>query len=216
MGRPRGSRNQDFETKKRALAERMSEQLLVDGEPASFADLARSAGVSVPTLRHYFGDRPRAVVAALESVDLRSRDFLEALSDPGPHPLRASLHVWATRFVDGFRLHGVGGLFVGGLTNGLNDPVVGPAFVEHVLEPTLAIVERLLVRHRERGEIDLADAEVRGAALALVSPLALALLHQDALSGDRCRPLDVRAFAASHVDRFLRAYGPPEIEVDPS
>ncbi|MEO0601417.1 MAG: TetR/AcrR family transcriptional regulator [Myxococcota bacterium] len=186
----------------------MTDHLLVDGAVASLADLARAAGVSVPTLRHYFGDRRGAVVAALQQADERSQALLEELSDPGPHALRASLNQWATRFIDGFRIHGVGALFAGGLTNGLQDPVIGPAFVDHTLEPSLQLAERLLTRHRERGELDLEDAEIRGAALALVSPLALALLHQDSLSGKQCRPLDVRRFAAEHVGRFLGGYAP--------
>ncbi|MEM6928134.1 MAG: TetR/AcrR family transcriptional regulator, partial [Myxococcota bacterium] len=102
MGRPRGSRNQDFDTKRTALAERMADHLLVDGAVASLADLARAAGVSVPTLRHYFGDRRGAVVAALQQADEKSQALLEELSDPGPHALRASLNQWATRFIDGF------------------------------------------------------------------------------------------------------------------
>ncbi|MEN0066998.1 MAG: TetR/AcrR family transcriptional regulator C-terminal ligand-binding domain-containing protein [Myxococcota bacterium] len=186
----------------------MAERLVVDGVMASFADLARAAGVSVPTLRHYFGDREGAVVATFQAMDVSSRDLLEALSDPGPHALRESLQHWATRTVDGFRHYGVGNLFAGALSHGLHDPVIGPAFVKYVLEPSIALCERLLQRHRERGEIDIPDDELRGAALSLLSPLVLALLHQDALHGKTERPLDVRAFAARHVDRFLNGYGP--------
>jgi len=181
----------------------MAQRLVVDGQPASFADLARAAEVSVPTLRHYFGDRQGAVLAALEAAHEDSEELLEALSEPGPHALRASLHLWATRVIDGFRLYGGGDLFAGGLAQGLHDRDVGPAFVQHMLEPSLSVAERLLTRHRDRGELALTDEQIRGAALSLLAPLVLAWLHQDPLNGQTGFPLDIRSFAASHVDRFL-------------
>lgn len=184
----------------------MAENLTVDGEVATLADLARAAGVSVPTLRHYFDDREGAVVAALSASYEESYELLQSLSHPGPHALAVSLQTWATRMIDGFRHYGVGALFSGGLVNALGQPTVGPAFVQYVLEPTLGVTERLLAHHRDRGEIDIPDDELRGAALSLTSPLVLALMHQDALFGKTCRPLDLRSFAAQHVDRFLRAY----------
>jgi hypothetical protein len=34
----------------------------------------------------------------------------------------------------------------------------------------------------------------------------LALLHQDQLGGVECRPLDVEAFTAEHVERWLSGH----------
>jgi hypothetical protein len=38
------------------------------------------------------------------------------------------------------------------------------------------------------------------------STVMLSLLHQHSLSGVRCRPLDVEAFVAAHVKRFVKAW----------
>ena len=49
---------------------------------------------------------------------------------------------------------------------------------------------------------------VVAAALTLLSPVLLALLHQDALHGRRCRPLDVEAFVHTHVRSWLSGHAP--------
>ncbi len=48
--------------------------------------------------------------------------------------------------------------------------------------------------------------EIRAAALAFLSPVIVALLHQHDLSGARCRPLDIPALLERHVERFVEAY----------
>ncbi|WP_437929371.1 hypothetical protein WMF37_08890 [Sorangium sp. So ce291] len=53
-----------------------------------------------------------------------------------------------------------------------------------------------LARHVAAGE--LAPCDLRHAALALLGPLLLALLHQGPLGGRVCGPLDLDAFAATH------------------
>ena len=81
---------------------------------------------------------------------------------------------------------------------------LGPAYIDHILEPTLAVVEQMLEIWRERGEVDVPD--LRTAALGLLAPVVLAMLHQRGLGGVNCRPLDVDAFLDAHVDGFLRGY----------
>jgi hypothetical protein len=39
-----------------------------------------------------------------------------------------------------------------------------------------------------------------------LSPVVLALLHQDSLLGAECRPLDVPKLLETHVDAFLRSF----------
>ena len=75
-----------------------------------------------------------------------------------------------------------------------------------LLEPLLQAGEQHLQRHLDAGQ--LAPCDVRRAALTLQGPLVLGLLHQDNLSGDGCRPLDLDAFIDAHVDAFLRAFPP--------
>jgi hypothetical protein len=76
----------------------------------------------------------------------------------------------------------------------------------HALEPLLQTGESLLRQHQERGELELPD--VRHASLMLLSPVVLALLHQDSLLGGQCRQLAVPQLLETHVDAFLRAFTP--------
>ena len=56
----------------------------------------------------------------------------------------------------------------------------------------------------DRGELPTLSGErTREAALALVAPLLLALLHQHALEGSSVRPLDVESLARSHAELVL-------------
>ena len=50
------------------------------------------------------------------------------------------------------------------------------------------------------------ECDTRHAALMLLSPLLLALLHQNDLGGTRCRPLSLPALIDEHVRVFARAY----------
>ena len=50
--------------------------LLTQGRPATLKELAQAADVSVPTLRHYFGEREEVLRAV----------YAQALTDAAPHP----------------------------------------------------------------------------------------------------------------------------------
>ena len=89
----------------------------------------------------------------------------------------------------------------------MRDATLGPAYINEILEPTLKAVEARLARHRAEGE--LRSCDLRHAALALIAPPLLALLHQGELFGSLCRPLDINAFLKDHLDGFLRAYSAP-------
>jgi hypothetical protein len=121
-----------------------------------------------------------------------------------PGDVRASL----LHFLKGFSMawfkHGVGKMYASTLALGLGSKAVGPAYVNHVLEPMLQAGESLLRQHQERGELIIDD--VRHGSLMLLSPVVFGLLHQDSLGGAQCRPLDVPRFLETHVDAFLRAF----------
>jgi hypothetical protein len=108
-------------------------------------------------------------------------------------------------FLFGWR-YGLGKVLSLGIRSGLGHPTLGPAFVTHLLEPALQDFEAMIAAAQERG--DLAAGDTREAAISLLSPVLVALLHQDALGGVHCRPLDVDAFTASHLARWLRAWAP--------
>lgn len=84
-----------------------------------------------------------------------------------------------------------------GLQAGMGSPVLGPAYLQNLLEPTLRCVEVRIERHQARGE--LVGREARLMALQLGAPLLLAVLHQHALCGDQPRPLDIRALVDASI-----------------
>jgi hypothetical protein len=113
---------------------------------------------------------------------------------------------WFVAFVLEGWTAGVGAMHETGLSVGLRDKELGPAYLTELLEPTLLVAETRIARHVAEGQ--LGPRDVRFAAIELVSPVFTVLLHQRGLSGVRCRPLDLDAFVAEHVGRFLRAYAP--------
>jgi len=213
MGRPAGSRNPDFEATRASLVAAVQKRLSApDGTRASFRDMAASAGVSVATLRHYFGSREGVVSAVLSHWHERGQRYMLEVATGPLLPVHASLRGFLAYLELGFR-SGVGEVHAIGLACGLREPTLGPKYLCEVLDPTLESVEARLARHVARGE--LRAGEVRQMALAFVSPPLLALLHQGPLGGTAARPLDWEKFADEHVEAFLRAYGtgheaPPE------
>ncbi|MFO0594433.1 MAG: TetR/AcrR family transcriptional regulator [Myxococcaceae bacterium] len=207
MARTRGSRNAGYDEERQRLARKAAEALQREPGPnASLRDIAEHAGTSVATLRHYFVDREGLLKAVMESLRTDAAPYLARASEPIIGDVRASL----LRFVGGLNMawsrYGVGKMYASSLAVGLGNKPLGPSFVLHVLEPLLQTGEALLRQHEDRRELVVGDT--RHAALMLLSPVVLGLLHQDSLQGAQCRPLDVPVMLETHVDAFLRAFGP--------
>lgn len=209
MGRSTGSKNTSYEEKRTALARAVMPRLLADGGATSFNELAAAAGVSVPTLRHYFESRSGLIAAALRCQREVAKEHIDSIAHPGDLPLPASLTQFSLELIHVWRPFGVGRIFVVGLAVGAYDKEAGPGYLDGVLEPTLQAFEKRLKVHAQRGEIDISEDNVEGiraASLAFLSPILLSLIHQDALFGASCRPLDMEEFAKSHIKMFLRSY----------
>lgn len=176
-----------------------------DGTRASFRELSAAAGVSVATMRHYFGTREGLITAVLEMCNAAGQRYLLEVA-AGPIGLvgESLAHVLA-RIGAGFRHGGLAQVHAIGLSAGLREPVLGPAYLQQVFEPTVESLEARLARHVARGELRAGD--LRHMALSLVTPPLLVLLHQGALGGACTRPLSYEAFCADHLAGFLRAYG---------
>jgi len=172
----------------------------------SFREMAEAAAVSVATLRHYFGTREALLVEVMKALHEGGLPHLHAAATEFHGLVRESLQWFLETLVVGWQV-GVGAIHGFGLSAGMANATLGPAYVQELLEPTLQAAEARLARHVANGELRRCD--LRHAALELVCPLVLGLLHQVQLGGNRCRPLDLPHFLEDHLDTFLRAHAAP-------
>lgn len=210
MGRPPGARNRAHDQRREELLTRLLPAIVKEGGKVSLHELARVSNASIPTLKHYFGDRSGVVAEALRAVRNSAAVYISSIAAPGDLDLQASLVKLASELVEAWVHHGVGALFAAGLSAGLQDEQAGPGYVDGVLEPTLMALEARLRVHAERGQLKLCSDDglaIRTAAMAFLSPLFVALLHQHSLFGARCRPLDLDAFITLHTASYVQAYG---------
>lgn len=209
MARKAGDRNRDYERKRELILDAIGPRLLLpDGARLSLSEMAAAAGVSLSSLRHHVGGRAEIIATVLARYGERGEVFTRQVAAPPPLevPLRESLR-WALGQILVGLSHGVLALHALGLSAGLADPAIGPAYLRAILEPTLACMEARLGHHAARGELQPCD--LRLAALALLSPLLLSALHQDGLCGREVRPLSLEQVSQEQIDRFLAAYGAP-------
>jgi len=205
MGRRAGSKNLDYDRTRVEIVSRLTDRILSSEKTnLSFRELAHAAQVAPSTLRHYFEGREAVLLAVMERVhDLGLRHVAEGAT--GEHgAARESLRWFLGYLLEGWG-RGVGRAHELALTEGIGDAALGPAYLRMMLEPTLQSAEARIALHLARGEIGPCD--VRVAAVELVAPLILVLLHQRALGGSSLRPLAVEPFIDEHVSRFLRAFG---------
>ncbi len=204
MGRRAGSKNLDHDRTRVEIVSRLTDQILSSRRTnLSFRELAETAGVAPSTLRHYFADREAVLLGVLERVhDLGLRYVAEgATADHGAAP--ESLRWFLGFLVEGWS-RGVGRAHELGLTEGIGEASLGPAYLRMLLEPTLHAAEARIALHMARGEIGPCD--VRVAAVELLAPVVVVLLHQRALGGAAVRHLEIGPFLDEHVGRFLRAF----------
>lgn len=206
--RTHGAKNADHEAKRRAMVALIT-PLVMSAAPArpSLREMARAAGVSVNNLRHYFGTREGVLEAVFEALGIAGEFHIERALGFTDLPVSEGLRLLLVDIVGGWTPDQLGGLHRSGFSEGLGSDSLGPAYLEHLLEPTLVLAERMLEIWRERGELSFPPGQLRVAGLALMAPLLLALLHQRGLGGEGCRPLDFDGFVQAHVDGFLRGWG---------
>lgn len=205
MPRPPGTRNADYEESRKALLSSLSSRLTdLDGSTVSLRQLAEAAGVSLPTLRHYFGDRGGVIRAVLAHQRELGAVFARQLVDAPLLPLGDSMRNALDFLIDGWLIYGAGDAHILGLRAGLGQDDLGPAYLRDIFEPSLEAFERRLSRHAAAGHLRPCDLHV--AALSLLSPVLLALLHQCNLGGRDVRPLDWDAFLDQHVKFWLIAH----------
>jgi AcrR family transcriptional regulator len=192
--------------KRSALLQKLSARLIqLDDTRPSLRQLAIAAGVTVPTLRHYFGDRDDLVEAVLEEIAVHGERYLERGAEPYgelDQSIRAFLRTFVDCLVDGPRL---GDKIAIAFLEGFYSRRLGPMALNYVIEPPLQAMEKRLAAHQARGE--LGDVDLRCAALMLISPLVVACMHQQQMFGDEVRPLDFEPLIDSAASSFMKAYG---------
>ena len=203
-----GAKNADHESKRAAMVAAIAPMVMrAAPERPSLREMAKAAGVSVNNLRHYFGTREGVLEAVFAAMGIAGEPYIRRAIGftnlPAPLGLRRLLE----EIVVAWTPDELGGLHRSGISEGLGSPELGPAYVEHLLEPTLTVVEKMLEIWAERGEVSIGEDQLRAAGLALMAPVMLALLHQRGLGGARLRPLEFASVIETHVDGFLRGWG---------
>lgn len=207
MPRPKGARDADYEEKRLELLRRMTLRVMRrETARPSFRQLAQAAEVSVSTLRYYFGDRAGVISAILENYLRDGLDRLEQIATASK-PFEASIRDYGMAMLQGFRAPRqvkLGDVFAIAIAEGLLDPDIGPSALAFVVDPSVETLQRRLQRHVARGEMRQVDT--RAAALMLISPLLLTILHQDHMGGAACNPADIHAVIDEVCGAFVRAY----------
>jgi AcrR family transcriptional regulator len=204
MPRRGGSRNRHYDQRRADILERARGRLAEQGgSRASLRDLALACGISLTTLRHYFEPREDLITSVLEQYLEGGRPHLEAMAVP-TEPFAISIRQAVGYTAFGFQ-HGVGDIYAVGLTEALRHDDLGPDFVNLILEPSMDAVRRRLEVHIARGEMR--EVDPKWAALSLISPVVVLMLHQRELGGSADHPIELDAFLDMHAEAFVRAYG---------
>jgi AcrR family transcriptional regulator len=211
VSRPKGARDAAYEAKRVALLHRITGRVMRrDTARPSFRQLAAAGDVSVPTLRHYFGDRSRLMGSILHNVLEEDRRGLDAVAMP-TGDLETSLRDYGAALLAALRAPRsvrLGDVFAVSLAEGLSDGQIGPSALRYIIDPSVDVLRQRLDVHVLRGEMLATDTRV--AAIFLLSPLLLSFLHQDYLGGRDESPIALDAAFESVCAAFLRAYAAPE------
>lgn len=205
-GRPKGAKGADYDDKRRELIARVRSACFA--EPArqlSFREMAAAADASVPTLKHYFGDRDGLVSAILEQAWKDAAGLLQPRFD-ADEPLAERIASELSLFRLGVTQFGLDRLHVWGMNEGLSSPMAGPAYLNYFLEPTLQAAEHWLQGYQDIGKIP-AAISIRHAAITLFAPCLIFVMHQDYLGGREVREGDLRKFLEDHATGFLAYLG---------
>jgi AcrR family transcriptional regulator len=199
MPRPAGARNHDFDEKRKALLDGLTDfALSADLRRPSLRQFALAVQQSEPTLRHYFGDRQGLVIELLTNIGRRATPLWAMVATASTTP--------AAAFEEYFRISEAGMTLGGftrahafGLIEGLADEAAGTAYLDKVLDPALKSVSDKL---RATPGAPKQETALRAAALATLSPLLVMSLHQQLLGGAASAPIDSGATIA-HLQGWL-------------
>lgn len=167
--------------------------------PVSLRQFAIRAGVSEPTLRHFFTDRQGVVIALIAFFAEGARGFLARSAEAAPS-VREAVSGYGLMAQDGADTDLFAQAHAFALVESIHDPVVARAYLDSIIEPSLKALEQRLQPSTDPENT--APEQVRHAALALYAPILIAVLHQRLLKGDEARPLDMGAFISDLTTLF--------------
>ena len=199
LPRPIGARNKDFESKRQALLDKLTEHALnSDLRRPSLRQFAIAAGASEPTLRHYFTDRKGLVIAILEEIGRRGTLIWDTISAPAQDQASAIMEYFRISEA-GMRHGGFVRAHAFGIIEGVADEEAGRAYLQHVLEPALEAISKKL-QATPGAPSD--DTVLQAAALATLSPMLVVSLHQDLLGGKSANPIKADEVLL-HIQQWL-------------
>jgi AcrR family transcriptional regulator len=187
------------------MGQRLSQ---ADAMHASYRELVAASGVSISTLQHYFGRRADIISAILKQAQQNAEPHFNQVRQ-AKETFRASVLDFLAYFRLGFESFGVGDVHALGLVEGLRSSTLGPIVVDCVLEPSIDALSNRLAEHQKRGDMR-SDSTPRHAALMLLGPALLLMLHQRELGGAARHPEDMDCFFADHAEAFIRAHAAGE------
>ncbi|XBQ15452.1 MAG: TetR/AcrR family transcriptional regulator [Oceanicaulis sp.] len=159
--------------------------------PVSLRQFAIKAGVSEPTLRHYFTDRRGVVIAIIGHFAEGARAWLARSAEPAA-TLEASVKEYGALAMDGARSDFFAQAHAFAFVESIHDREVARAYLELIVEPSLTALEARL-----GPGVDPAGSNperVRHGAIFLYAPVLVAVLHQRLLAGEDTRPLSMDRF----------------------
>ncbi len=159
--------------------------------PVSLRQFAIKAGVSEPTLRHYFSDRQGVVIAIIDYFADGAKSWLDRSAKPAAS-VEDAVRGYAELALEGADTDIFAQAHAFALVESIHDPVVARAYLDTVIEPSLKAIEARLAPSLDPARAD--PDRVRHAAIALYAPILIAVLHQRLLRGAEARPLDMGAF----------------------
>ena len=187
MPRPAGVRNHDFEAKRTALLDTLTEFALNDDlRRPSLRQFAIAANASEPTLRHYFSDRQGLVIAILAHINQRALSLWDVIAT-GSTDTAAAVAEYFRVTEAGLTHGGFARAHAFGLMEGMAGEAGGQAYLKYLLDPALDAVARKMDSTPGKPET---EAERKAAAFMMLSPILVMTLHQLLLGGKETSPIE--------------------------
>ena len=201
MARRRGIRNFDYTRKRQALLKRCALFALSQATlRPSLRQFANAVGVSEPTLRHYFGSREGLVIAILTRVGgVTARAWrLPPSSRQTARPDR-TLPALFEAGEGAVAQHGFLLAHVLGMTEAVANARIADAYIDTVIEPSLTVIERELVRS---GVGRATTESARAASLSILATTLFVACHHMMSRRVPCRSGDLRP-VLSYLEHWM-------------